>query len=773
MFQFKTYSLFTLLLGILLVSCSVIPKNYPLHQPFVYQTSIQLEGKFSKDEKKNFISQLHAQLDDSIKLNTVRTFIYKGFNRSILVNPPVYENANAEKSASFMKDLLNAEGYLYNSIRFDTMMIYKKMSNHIQNRTIVKFYVAPDNQFKLNSVRYNILHPALQELTNNTLENSELKKGNPFSKQIISQELDRLVDVYRSNGYLKFTRDELVAVWDTLDISFLQPAVDPFEQIAILEKINQKRNQPTTQIEIQLRPRYDSSLLQKYYVGNTTIYPDLNPTSSSTKEKTDNLANNITIKSYQNIFKPKFLAQNIYFKSGDLYNQQLYLKTINQFNMLGAWKQVTIEPLPRTESDTVDFTIRLTPAEKYSLTANVEGSRNTNANLIFDETLLGVGMNVQLLHRNFLHSSNQSVTNIRYSTEVESKGEFVKSKQTSISHTIYFPKSIPNLNWIPKKFSDNFRTVLSVSLANIERKDFFNHTSFHAAWGYNFSWNNKSVSIKLPNIEYALLKPQSGLISIFNQTPTFRYIFNEGLVLSAQLGYQVRGGSPKSSYVFRANIEESGLLTNSIKVKILDSLFRFVKLDVEFIKNIVSRKNEFVFRTYLGAGFSFETRNRNENANLPFFKQFYAGGPNSMRAWGVRLLGPGSTLKSRDEAPFRFGDFQFETNAEFRFPVTKIFDFPVSSCFFVDIGNVWFLKKNNDFLNGHLSVNNFMKDLAVGAGTGLRIDFSYFRLRLDYAYKIKNPSPEPFNVSSQNQWFYKLNPFGGVMQLGINYPFSF
>ena len=66
-----------------------------------------------------------------------------------------------------------------------------------------------------------------------------------------------------------------------------------------------------------------------------------------------------------------------------------------------------------------------------------------------------------------------------------------------------------------------------------------------------------------------------------------------------------------------------------------------------------------------------------------------------------------------------------------------------------------------------------MKDLAVGAGTGLRIDFSYFRLRLDYAYKIKNPSPEPFNAAAQNQWFYKLKPFGGVMQLGINYPFSF
>ena len=63
--------------------------------------------------------------------------------------------------------------------------------------------------------------------------------------------------------------------------------------------------------------------------------------------------------------------------------------------------------------------------------------------------------------------------------------------------------------------------------------------------------------------------------------------------------------------------------------------------------------------------------------------------------------------------------------------------------------------------------------MAVGIGTGLRMDFGFLKIRLDYGIKIKNPSPEPYNAKGQNKWFYDFNPFGGIVQLGINYPFAF
>jgi hypothetical protein len=61
------------------------------------------------------------------------------------------------------------------------------------------------------------------------------------------------------------------------------------------------------------------------------------------------------------------------------------------------------------------------------------------------------------------------------------------------------------------------------------------------------------------------------------------------------------------------------------------------------------------------------------------------------------------------------------------------------------------------------------KDLAIGAGTGLRVDFGFFLVRLDYAYKVKDPSPE--TLQAQNKWFYNWKPLNGQLQLGVNYPF--
>jgi outer membrane protein assembly factor BamA len=104
---------------------------------------------------------------------------------------------------------------------------------------------------------------------------------------------------------------------------------------------------------------------------------------------------------------------------------------------------------------------------------------------------------------------------------------------------------------------------------------------------------------------------------------------------------------------------------------------------------------------------------------------------------------------------------------------------------FTDIGNVWFLRENQDFPNGEFRFNRLAKDIAVGVGTGLRIDFGFLMARFDFAWKAKDPSPaEP---AAQNKWFYNWRPwignkttgdgvnaitkYGAQFQLGINYPF--
>src|SRR5215510_12058423 len=90
---------FTLFLG----ACKVIPKNYPRDKPFVFETNINIEGNLSKEEKDVLVSQLKNQLHDSLRARPVYKLFYKGFNRSVLVKPPVFDSANADQSVLFMK----------------------------------------------------------------------------------------------------------------------------------------------------------------------------------------------------------------------------------------------------------------------------------------------------------------------------------------------------------------------------------------------------------------------------------------------------------------------------------------------------------------------------------------------------------------------------------------------------------------------------------------------------------------------------------------------
>ena len=103
----------------------------------------------------------------------------------------------------------------------------------------------------------------------------------------------------------------------------------------------------------------------------------------------------------------------------------------------------------------------------------------------------------------------------------------------------------------------------------------------------------------------------------------------------------------KSADIFRFNFEESGLLTGLIKTKIFDSLYRFIKFDADFGHKIkISKKSEFVARIFAGIGFELNSPSEDKSKYLPFFRQYYAGGPSSMRGWGLRKLGPGSTYQS-------------------------------------------------------------------------------------------------------------------------------
>lgn len=765
----------------------------------MYNTNIELQGKFSTEERKQITSQLNDQLHDSIMVRRIEKLI--GWEKGprifydVLQNPPVYDSLHADKSVQYMQALLHSLGYYRDSITYRADID----SVGSQYRTTVNFDVAPGTLFRVDSITYTFRNDTilgvsqstkdtLQQVVNSAMGGALIKKGDAFAKPQIASERDRLTDEFRNNGYLRFSSDELIVLWDTVGLALLRPTLDPLEQLEQLEALRQRRENPTATLEVRLRANPDTSHLIRYHVGNVTVYPDLSP-DTARFVPTAIRQGDYTVVSYRNLFKPRVATENLYLNRGDLYSQRNYLKTLNRYNSIGAWRLVTIDQVPRINTDTVDFVVKLTPARKYLSEINLEGSQNWGSTLTAGNL---IGINYRLQNRNFARGANQSNTSLRYGVEIatnDTAASFIRTHQLSFGQTISFPRMLPRID-IPDTWKENLRTTFTLNGNWVNRIRFVEIYSLNSSWGYEFNWKNKLLGIRVPNIELAVLKRKEQLDSLIKQNQSYKYIFNDGLVSSNIISFTVTGSKKNVTNYARFNWENSGLLLSLVPSKAIEEqLYRFIKLDADLRKTLsLTPRTSLALRFFAGAGHSIpsnlaRTTDPKDSSKyfLPFFKAYFAGGANSMRAWQLRKLGPGSTKVSTNAtvAPERFGDMQLEFNTEYRFFITDIRGVLINSALFADIGNIWYLRKHKSFTNGEFQFNRLLNDLAVGVGTGLRVDFGLFLIRLDYAHKAKDP-----NVL-ENRWFpewtndatksgfrnFRTNLRRGQFQLGVTYPF--
>jgi outer membrane protein insertion porin family len=630
----------------------------------------------------------------------------------------------------------------------------------------------------------------LQKLTVGSLKNTVIHKGDPFSQYLVSSELDRIADMARNNGYLKFGKEQLLAVWDTVGRSILSATTDITEQLRQLEEIRRRRENPTADLEIRLRGNVDTSRLTRFYVGDVRIYTDTNIDTllnDPDKKKVEILTRNqYQFISYNNQFKSRKLIHFISLERGDLYSQSEYLKTQRRFSNLPAWRLVNINQLPRAGTDSVDFDIMLVPAKQYNASINFDISRNQQTNFTSEGNLLGLGANLMFQNKNFAKTASVSTTNFRYGIELSSRLDSIQTQQFTINHTIQFPRLVPRLkSVVPQDWREFAQTFLSTNVGFIDRKDYYKTFTFNTSWGYEFSKNKSIIGIRWPNIEFSLLEKRELLNQLIDSNASYKYIFNDGFILSSILNWNNITGKNYFTLSKRASVEFSNIPGFLQSIFPDQKFYRFIKFDTEIsatIKTGARKRSAVAGRFFggLGYGLPFSRSNgKKDSTNLfmPFFRQYYAGGPTSMRAWTLRKLGPGSTIKSFDKnvAPDRFGDMRLEFNLEWRIYLAQLLGaYPLETALFTDVGNVWFIRKNDDFPDGEFQLNRLGKDLGIGVGTGLRIDFGFLLLRFDFAWKAKNPSPA--DAAAQNKWFYHWNlgfgsPYGTQFQLGINYPF--
>jgi hypothetical protein len=794
----------------LLASCTdekvlfVIPrvkvKHYPVDTPFVYNNKVNISGNINTDEKNRLEENLVNYWADSLFAKRLLRFGVQ----YLLQNPPVFDTTNIPPTQSFMSGYLFSQGYFHTAMKdsfyIDTVV---KGNKPPQIRTTVFMNIDVGSRALIDSLGYDLRDTALERITKTNLKESKIEAGKtPYSKEIIAAELDRLVASYRNRGYFLLRRDNLAAVVDTLNAALLKPTTDPFEQVQILEEAqqNDKGKSPIT-VSVQQRrfadtsnANNDSSFLQKFYVGEVNYYPEtylaefpdslLNHPESFTQQT----GRAYTVYSRQDQFNPKIFRQFNYMRAARLYNDDLFFKTVNTLGQIGAWKQVDTRTVIR--GDSIDINYFLYPERKQNITYNLEASRNTG-DVLTASNFFGLALNITYRNRNVWHRAVQSTTSFTNGVEFTfnqaqtQTNSLLQAFQISLGQSYSFPRAFIPFNIKRPGRLDFGRSVVSANASYADRKDYFRLRSIVANYGYDWKRKNKVWQLRFPNIELYSLDTLPLLSEAFITNPFLRNSFNTGRVVSVKssLVFTYPGGRNITNYVrFSSEICIPGMN------KLNDKFYQFVKAEAEYRKSILMRKNTLAMRAFAGIGYNYSVSPA-LGITLPFYKQFIAGGPNSMRAWGLRQLGLGSSLLSDTSTTFRdrYGDMQLEANLEYRYPIAHFSSVNVAGCVFADAGNIWNVRNDPNNPNSQFDLSRLGKDIALGLGTGLRFDFSYFLIRVDFGIKMKDPARLENNgwlsirdFTWRNHEFDKYDANGNLIsavrnnyavQLGIGLPF--
>jgi hypothetical protein len=289
-------------------------------------------GHFSREEKTALKSRLNAQLDDSARFNSKDVLFFLHY-----IYPPTYDTSASYQSAKNMQAAMLHLGYYAAKVhvKADTVLVRRQQRMHIT------YTVESNKPTLIDTVSYRISKPALQELAIQHHDHSFLLKQQPVSKSGVQGEISRLVELYRNNGYYKFTSDELKVMGDTTLDVLTNISDDPFEQLEALNNAQQMRDSPKVKLRIMLNPPRDSSKLNTYSLRNIYILPDYIPgdkLNDSTLTEKRTKTSQYIIRYHNKIFKTGFLLSNVFLRKGDIYKQDDYYKTLNALSKAGFGK---------------------------------------------------------------------------------------------------------------------------------------------------------------------------------------------------------------------------------------------------------------------------------------------------------------------------------------------------------------------------------------------------------------------------------------------------
>ena len=679
---------------------------------------------------------------------------YRWVNKNLGIEPVYYSSMFTADSRRQIENYLENTGYFKSTVR-TTKSDRKK-------RSVVVYNISPTEPYTIRDINRKIHDTAISKEINNIENDLIVKRGDNYNVYTMDKERDLIMTHLRDNGYYFFTKDYILYEVDT--------------------NLRQRKADITLRI--------DGDRHYKYLINKVFIYPDYNIKTASTTINdtvpfTFSLRRKDPVHRFDFIYgkNPKVhlrtFNQVIQIHQGDVFSQK---KVSQTYRALGSLKLYSLSNISfdtvASDNDSVKLlncTITLQKGKIHHYNLQLEGTNSGGD--------LGALGSFSYRNNNIFRGSEVLRITLRGGFQAQRVADFVvdeglfNTKEFGVDASIMFPRF---LSPIPlHRFVSEYqpKTLLSTGY-NMQIRPLYFRYIMTASFGYNWKTTNTIEHYLTPvNLNTVKVLPSEifALLLDFETNQRIKDQYTDHLIFGLNYSFIFNNQNVKKTndfFYLKFDIETSGNLLSlfngtPIITKSEDNYHeiigiryaQFFKYQIDFrFYHYFRNRDMLAMRLMFGHGIAY-----GNSIDLPFERSFYAGGANGMRGWQFRTLGPGEFNNEYGYDMEHIGDLQIESNIEYRFPLYGM----LKGAIFSDMGNIWTLSDNESFPGGQFKFDKFYKQLALDAGFGIRLDFSFFLIRLDLAVPLCDPS-----YDEAHRWRgSKLQWDDVVWNFGIGYPF--
>lgn len=761
----KKYIHFYLILTLLFSACSNL-KYLPEGELLYIGGKVDVKGeKISRRERK----QLEENLEDLLrprpnsKILGLRPKLYfyniagkpkkeKGFKywlKNKVGQPPVlFSQVNMEYNVDLLQNFVENKGFFNAKTSSDSTTRNKKVTT--------EYSVTLNNRYLIKEVSFPKDSSQITAAVSSIRENSFLKPGKPYDLDVIKAERVRIDANLKENGYYYFNPDYLLVQVDSTIGN---------REVSLRLKVKNETPEKAKNI---------------YKINNIYVYPNYSITEDTLSETSAAAVKfkDLTIIDPEKKFKPQIFERSLQFEKGEPYNRTDHNKSLNRLVNMGTFKFVKNQ---FKESDSIenglDAYYFLTPLPKKSIRLELIGKTNS-------ANYAGSEINLNWSNRNTFKGAELLTISAFGGFEVQVSGlnKGFNVYRIGTEAALIWPKLLT-----PFKLESSSafvpRTKASLGYEFQTRSKLYSLNSFKTSFGYLWKENIRTEhQLNILDINY--VKPLKVTQLYEDQialNPSLAKVIEEQLIFGPTYTFTFTNTmetEKTSTFYYQGGIDLAGNIAGLLTGANIDSgtpetifgvaFSQYAKLENDFRYYFkLGLRSQLASRIIVGAGFPY-----GNSKELPFIKQFFVGGTNSIRAFRARSIGPGTFKQETDASSFlpdQSGDLKLELNTELR---TDLFSI-VKGALFVDAGNIWLINENPEKPGAKFS-KDFLKELAVGTGVGLRFDFNFLILRTDLAFPLRKPY-----LPEGERWVLDQINFGDkqwrkenlVFNLAIGYPF--